>query len=185
MKIPPQAERVFEGVIFDVYQWQQEMFDGSKQTFERLRRPGTVVVIPVVGEKILLSREEQPGMKEVSTLLGGRIEEGEEPLNAAKRELLEESGYASDDWELWRTYEPISKMDWQIFVFIARNCKKVAEQKLDAGEKITVEELTFDQFVEKVVDKDFSETEISNEVYRMRAEGQLEKFKEVLFKESN
>lgn len=181
MKIPPEAKCVFQGIIFDVYQWEQEIFDGSRQTFERLKRPGTVEVIPVVGEKILLARESQPGMEEKNTFLGGRIEEGEEPLVAAKRELLEESGYVSDDWELIRIYEPISKIDWQIYVFVARNCKKVAEQKLDAGEKITVEEVNFDQFVEKVAEKDFWSVEISNEVYRMRAEGRMGELKEILF----
>ncbi len=38
MKIPPNAKRVFKGIIFDVYQWQQKMFDGSKETFEMLKR---------------------------------------------------------------------------------------------------------------------------------------------------
>lgn len=37
--IPEQAGCVFHGEIFDVYQWQQEMFDGSYERFEMLRRP--------------------------------------------------------------------------------------------------------------------------------------------------
>ena len=37
MKVPKQAKRVFKGVIFDVYQWEQEMFDGTKEIFEKLK----------------------------------------------------------------------------------------------------------------------------------------------------
>lgn len=37
MKLPPQAKKVFTGQIFDVYQWEQEMYDGSFETFEMLK----------------------------------------------------------------------------------------------------------------------------------------------------
>ena len=60
MKVPSQAKRVFKGIIFDVYQWEQELFDGSKQTFEMLKRPDTVEVIAVKDGSILMSRQSQP-----------------------------------------------------------------------------------------------------------------------------
>lgn len=48
VKIPSHATKVFSGVIFDVYQWEQELFNGNIATFEALRRPSTVIIIPVV-----------------------------------------------------------------------------------------------------------------------------------------
>src|SRR3990167_6673441 len=99
-KIPPQAKKVFSGVIYDVYQWEQAMFDGSPAIFEMLRRPNTVCVIPMVGDQILLAFEEQPNKGPHWTLFGGRQEQDETPIQAAQRELLEESGYVSDNWEL-------------------------------------------------------------------------------------
>lgn len=55
---------MFKGVIFDVYQWEQEMFDGTTQTFEKLKRPDTIMVIPVTEDgKIILTEQEQPGKK--------------------------------------------------------------------------------------------------------------------------
>ncbi|MFA5946621.1 MAG: NUDIX hydrolase [Patescibacteria group bacterium] len=182
MKIPASAKRVFKGVIFDVYQWEQEMFDGSMATFERLKRPATIQVIPVMGDKIILAREQQPLAEEKYSFIGGRQEEGETDLETAKRELLEETGLASDDWELLWTYDSFGKMEWKMCVFIARNCKKVAEQKLDPGEKIYPEEYTFDEFVEKVRSSTFLEKESSNLVYRMKAEGNIEELRKVLFK---
>ena len=47
--LPENAKLVFKGIIHDIYQWEQEMFDGSKATFERIRRPDTTAVIAVVG----------------------------------------------------------------------------------------------------------------------------------------
>lgn len=46
--IPEQAELKFHGVIFDVYQWPQEMFDGSVETFEMLRRADTVKIMAIL-----------------------------------------------------------------------------------------------------------------------------------------
>lgn len=150
MKIPNNAKCVFKGVIFDVYQWEQEMFDGSHETFEALKRPNTVLTIPVVGSKLLLSFEEQPGKTRHHRLFGGRAEPNEDPLETAKRELLEETGMESPDWELFGSYEFDGKIEWSTYIFIARDCQKIAEQKLDAGEKIDVYECQLSEFMEKI-----------------------------------
>ena len=49
--IPEEAKKVFQGEIFAVYQWPQEMFDGSFATFEMLRRADTVKILAVVTEE--------------------------------------------------------------------------------------------------------------------------------------
>ncbi|PJC53414.1 MAG: hypothetical protein CO029_02850, partial [Candidatus Magasanikbacteria bacterium CG_4_9_14_0_2_um_filter_41_10] len=72
--IPEQAKKVFSGVIFDVYQWEQELYDGSKATFERLTRPATLQVIAEVDGRIAMSDEEQPAKGRFLSLLGGRQE---------------------------------------------------------------------------------------------------------------
>lgn len=150
MKIPSQAKRVFKGVIFDVYQWEQEMYDGSKATFEALKRPNTILTIPIKGNKLLLSFEEQPGKPRRYGFIGGRAEPNELPLDTAKRELLEETGMESADWELFGSYEFDGKIEWTTHLFIARNCQKIAEQKLDAGEKIDVYKCQLSEFMEKI-----------------------------------
>lgn len=168
MKLPPQATKVFHGEIFDVYHWDQTMFDGSTETFEMLKRPNSLQIIPIVGDKILLSREEQPNKGEFITLLGGRQEEGEDPLEAAKRELLEESGFATQLWEEIRTYEPYTKIDWIVHVFVAKHCTKIAEQQLDPGEKISVFEVTFDEFFEIATSEQFWCRELAYDLLRMK-----------------
>ncbi len=148
-KMPPDAKLVFKGIVFDVYQWEVDGYDGTKKTFEKLKRPDTVGIIPVTDDdKIILLQEEQPGTQSSLGLCGGRVDEGEDPLAAAKRELLEETGFEASEWELFVAYQPTHKIDWAVFTFIAKGCKKVAEQNLDGAEKIELKFITFDQLIE-------------------------------------
>lgn len=181
MKIPAQAKRVFKGIIFDVYQWQQEMFDGSYETFEILKRDYTTQVVATQGERILLSHESQPTKHDFYTFFGGRLEEGEDPLAGAKRELLEEAGLVSDDWELLAVYEPFHKIDWEVYFYAARQCREAAEPSLDAGEKIAVESFSFDEFVDIIISDKFWGREIAFDILRMKLAGKLNEFRERIF----
>ncbi len=148
-KIPSRATRVHTGIIFEVYQWQQTMFDGSVGTFEAVRRvPGTEIII-ADGDEILIAEQEQPGAPRYLSLFGGRIEPDEDPLESAKRELLEESGYTAERWELVeRSNSPWSKFDWVTYLYLASDPHEVQEPTLDAGEKITVRRVSIDEFLE-------------------------------------
>jgi len=58
--IPDDAKKVFSGVRTDVYQWDQEMFDGSIATFERIEKKPSAAIIAVVDSKIIITQQEQP-----------------------------------------------------------------------------------------------------------------------------
>ena len=147
--LPETAKKVFKGIIFDVYQWELEGYDGKVRTFEKLKRPDTAVIIPVTEDgKIIIAKQEQTGKKPFMGLVGGRLDEGEDPLEAAKRELLEETGYEAKEWSLFSSAQPLAKIEWAVYVFIARGCKKVAGQNLDGAEKVEMLFVDFDEFVE-------------------------------------
>ena len=183
--IPENAKRVFKGVVFDVYQWEQKMFDGSKATFEKLKRPDTVVVFPVLpGGKIILTEQEQPGKEPFIGATGGRVDEGEDILEAAKRELLEESGYTAEEFILWDAQHPTSKVDWVVFTFIAKGVKKIADLHLDAGEKIKLITLTLDELIDIPTKKNiyFAEQEITLKLMEAKLDPEKRKELEELFK---
>ncbi len=156
--MPANAQCVFRGVIFDVYQWDQIDYTGKMQIFEKLKRPDTAIVIPVTEDgKIIYSIQEQPGKAPFMSLIGGRVDDGEDGLEAAKRELLEETGYDAQDWTLLDAAHPTTKIDWCIYTFVARGCQKVGEQDLDGGEKIELRFATFEEFARLVTHEDFRE----------------------------
>ncbi|NQZ02311.1 MAG: NUDIX hydrolase [Bdellovibrionales bacterium] len=94
-------------------------------------------------DNMIMVRQYRHGTGE--TLLeipGGSTDPGdtEEPILAAKRELLEETGYESSDWEQIGSHSPNpALMSNDMHVFLAKNCKKVAEQNLDPFEDLDVE----------------------------------------------
>lgn len=123
------------------------MFDGSTATFEKIWRPSTVEVIVTVGDKILMEEQDQPDRKNNINLPGGRADQGEDVLEEAKRELLEETGYESNDWSQLYQFGKDGKVVQEVFYFVARNAVRTQEPHLDAGEKITTKLITLDEFI--------------------------------------
>lgn len=155
--VPDTAKKVFEGKIFDVYQWEQELFDGTHATFEMLKRPDTVTVIAIDDDdQIITLREEQPGLAVREAYSpGGRVDpEDASTLAAAQRELYEETGIKLREWKWVETIQPLVKMEWFIHVFIARGVEYIDEPSADAGEKIEVQRMSYEQFRLKNEDSD-------------------------------
>ena len=144
--LPETAKKVFKGIIFDVYQWELEGYDGKVRTFEKLKRPDTAVIIPVTEDgKIIIAKQEQPGKKPFMGLVGGRLDEGEDPLEAAKRELLEETGYEGKVQLITMCLDD-AYSTMERYCFVITDCKKVAEPKWDEDEFIDIELVTIEEF---------------------------------------
>lgn len=161
-EIPKQAKRMFKGQIFDVFQWEQKMYDGSYKTFELLKRPNTVQVLAVVKDKILLLEQEQPEKGVYLSLPDGRVEGNEDELTAAQRELLEETGFESKSWIEWQRFQPMVKVVFDVVIYIAVDCLKVAEQNLDEGEKIKWKLVSLDELLALTDDREvFKQQELA------------------------
>jgi ADP-ribose pyrophosphatase len=180
-KIPEDAKLVFRGVIFDVYQWEQELYDGSKATFEKLKRPDTVIVFPVTEEKkVILTEQEQPNRAPFTTGAAGRVEEGEEPLECAKRELLEETGYEAKEWVLLDQVQPVNKIEWTVHIYVAKGCMKVSEINLDPGEKVKLKLVEFEEFLDLAFADNFYDKEMIIKILKAKADPKdMEKLRQV------
>ena len=106
-----------------------------------LEYPDWVNVIAITRDgQVVLERQYRHGLGNTCYELPcGVVEAGETPLEAAKRELLEETGYAGGEWRPLMTLSPNPSTSNNLtHSFVAEGVEKVAEQHLDATEDIAV-----------------------------------------------
>ena len=77
---------------------------------------------------------------------------------------------------------PVIKMDWTIYFYIARNCRKVSEPKLESGEKIKLVEVSFEEMIDIFLKDTYWQGQLNADLLRMKLAGKLEDFKKLLFK---
>ena len=113
-----------------------------------LEYPTWINVIALTKDgRFVMVKQYRHGLGIVATeLCAGVAEEGEDPLQTARRELLEETGFGGGEWELDMVISanPSSQNNLS-YSFIARGVERIAEQHLDATEDIKVEILTEDE----------------------------------------
>lgn len=110
-----------------------------------------VNVIAITEDNLFVIEEQyRHGVQQVCfELPAGEIEPEEDLLHAAQRELLEETGYTSDEWEAFGNYVPnASGNSNRCYTFIARNVHKVAQQKLEQSEDIRLHLKTKQQLID-------------------------------------
>jgi len=127
--------------------------EGITATFSVLEAPDWINVIPLTPEREIVLVEQYRYGIDLPTLElpGGMCDPGEDPLETSKRETLEETGYASEEWiSLGKVSSNPAIMDNYTHTFLALNCHKVKEQQLDGNERINVHTMPLEEFLEMV-----------------------------------
>jgi ADP-ribose diphosphatase len=114
--------------------------DGEEAEREIVEHPGAVAVVPFDGERLFLVRQprEAVGDPALLELPAGKLdEEGEDPLDTAKRELAEEIGKGARTWHrLTSFYTSPGFADEECHVYLATD---LHDAPADAGEEERIE----------------------------------------------
>ena len=135
------------------------------------RRDYTVIVARDEDGRYICVRQFRHGIKEVTTEFpaggiertdgkeyGGRGVGSEDALEAAKRELREETGYESDEWTHLITIPSNATIaDNYAYLFFADNCRKVSGQDLDDTEFLNVVTIAGDELEKLINDGGFQQ----------------------------
>ncbi len=147
------STQVFHGRLLDVRLDRVRQPDGHETTREYVVHPGAVVVIPILDSgKLLFERQFRYPLRRVFLEFpAGKIDPGEDIRTTGQRELLEETGYAANEWRHLGVMHPvIGYSNEKIEIFVARGLQRVSEQNLDQGEFLEMLTLDLDAAVEAV-----------------------------------
>ena len=136
------------------------------------RRDYVVIVASDEDGKYLCVKQFRQGIREVTTEFpAGGIERkdgtqygtrtlasAEDALEAAKRELKEETGYVSDQWSHLITIPSCATIaDNMAYIYVARHCRKITEQALADMEFLNVEKFSADEIEQMIASGDFKQ----------------------------
>jgi ADP-ribose pyrophosphatase len=130
------SELAYDGAFLKVSKDIVRLPDGTQTEREYIRHPGAVVVLPVFDDgRVLLERQFRYPMHSVFIEFpAGKIDPGEDHLECAKRELMEETGYSAREWHYLATiHNAIAYSDEHLEIYLARGLV-AGQAKLDEGE---------------------------------------------------
>lgn len=147
------ARVVYRGSRFDVMAG-SFIHDDDEEVVREWIDPGNVVaVLPFDGTYFWLGRQprEVTGGYQLG-LCAGKIDPGEDPLTAAKRELLEEFGFESAVWHDWGTfYSSEGITSEQCTLFMAGGIGRYDTSRLDKAERVDVVKIPLQHLEEAIV----------------------------------
>jgi ADP-ribose pyrophosphatase len=144
---------VFKGKLLDVRLDRVRLPDGNEGIREYVVHPGAVVIIAEQDDgRLLFERQHRyPLRRAFLELPAGKIDHGEDILNTATRELLEETGHTASNWRYLGVMHPcIGYSDERIEIFMARGLTRESAPQLDHGEFLDVMSLSLAEAVAAV-----------------------------------
>ncbi len=117
------SELIFDGRLLKVYRDEVELTDGGASVREFVHHPGGVAVVALDGEgNVCLERQfRYPYRKVVTEIPAGKLEPGEAPFDAVRRELKEEIGATAGRWDALGCIMPsVGYTDEMLYLYLAR-----------------------------------------------------------------
>jgi len=128
-----EPETVYSGRVLSVCAGEVRLEDGTVAQREVVRHSGSVAIVPVLDDAVVLVRQFRITIeREIDELAAGRIDEGETPEQAARRELEEELGYVAERMVPGSSYySSVGFLDEVLHIFLAFGLKQTQARPED------------------------------------------------------
>jgi len=148
------SQQVFDGRLLKVYRDEVELSEGGTSIREIVHHPGGAAVVALDGEgNVYLERQfRYPYRKVVTEIPAGKLEPGEDPAAAIRRELQEEIGATAGRWDsLGHIMPSVGYTDEMLYLFLARELT-FGERHLDEDEFLEPFKLPFGEALAQAAD---------------------------------
>jgi len=143
---------IYRGRIINLFKDEVLLDNGRRTEREVIEHKGAVSCLPFIGgnEIILVKQYRYPVKKEMYEIPAGIIEKGENPERAVRRELLEETGYVSNNIEhVVNFYTSPGYSTEALYLYFAYNLKKEIPN-LDYDESISLKLLPLSESLDMI-----------------------------------
>ncbi len=137
----------FKGRILKLRVDQVQLENGVKSQREIVEHPGAVAIVALDENNnvLLVTQFRKPMEKEILEIPAGKLEAGEDPLECAKRELLEETGYEASFWkEIFTLYTSPGFSNEVVIIYLAKGLHQVLDAPMDAQEISKIDLINMD-----------------------------------------
>jgi ADP-ribose pyrophosphatase len=146
---------IFTGnrIRLEVHTLENELTN-ARHTKEVVIHPGAVVILPLLTpDQVILIKNRRHSIGErLIELPAGTLEKGEDPMNCAGRELMEETGYLAGRLKpLGNFFTSPGVLSEKIYAYAAYDLQ-IAQTHLDEGEEIELLPTAFDEVIEMIRD---------------------------------
>lgn len=134
------TKRVFSHPKLTLWEDEVELPSGLKTSYIHFGKPrhsATIIAINDVGKLLVQQEYSYPPDEWLYQFPGGGIEDGESPINGARRELEEEAGYTGDLEQIGWYYRDNRRSAGKMFVYTATNLKSVSASQDDVEEFVS------------------------------------------------
>lgn len=146
------SKDLLKTAVFDVTSRHSVSSDGLEGDYIVVNARDWAIVVPEDGDDFLMVKQWRHGEKALSVEFpGGVIDAGEEPEQAARRELLEETGCEAGIMTKLATFNPNPALfSNHVHVFLAQDLKQTSAQKLDEDEYVNFFKMPKSEVLEKM-----------------------------------
>lgn len=154
------SKMVYSGPVFDVYSDSVQLYNGAEARRDYLLHRGAVAIVPLDDEgNVIMERQfRYPHRRVLYEIPAGKLEAFDtDPLDAAKRELLEETGVTAKEIISLGTYIPSPAiLSEKIQVYLARGLS-FGDTCPDEDEFLEVERIPLDKLTHMILDNQISD----------------------------
>ena len=149
------SESIYQGKVINVFSDTVRLPDGNTATRDTVRHVGAVAIVALTDDgKVITELQYRYPVDEIITEIpAGKLESrDEDPLEAAKRELREETGYTAENWKLLgRLYPAVGYSDEVITLFLATGLSR-GDTDPDEDEFISVSEVPLEELAKEILE---------------------------------